>query len=191
MTLKVVSNAPPLIYAAKIGFLPHLKKLYGRVLIPPAVHEEAVERGVEMRAADALVIEKAVKEGWIMVLELSDHLMAEALTKVPDISSGEAQCVVLAKDVGSDLLIIDERGGTLVARAWGLKTVGPLGVIIEAMVEGVITFRELKTYFEALINTEFRLRHADYVKAMALAEEARRKLLRETIPEATEKENIQ
>jgi len=39
----------------------------------------------------------------------------------------------------------------------------------------IITFKELKTYFKRLIETEFRLKHRDYVKAMELAEKLWRK----------------
>jgi len=175
---KVVSNASPLIYAAKIGFLEAMEKLYGTILIPPAVYNEVVEKGTEKKAADALVIKEAVTKGYLQVVDLNERAKAEGkvLTKTQDISIGEAEAIALAKQVKAKLLIIDERGGTLAARVWGVKTVGLLGVIIEAMSQDIITFEELKTYYNRLTETEFRLKHRDYVKAMELAEKVRRKL---------------
>jgi len=174
LTPRVVSNASPLIYAAKIGFLEVMVKLYEKILIPSAVYNEAVEKGVEKKAADALVIEEAIREGQIQVVELDERARAEIqiLAKMHNISIGEAEAIALAKQVKAQLLIIDERSGTLAARVWGLKTVGLLGAIIEAMYEGIITFEELKIYYNRLINTEFRLKHRDYVKAMELAKKA-------------------
>lgn len=178
LTRRVVSNASPIIYAAKIGFLKSLGKLYGKILIPPAVYDEVVEKGVEKKAADALVIEKAVKEGQLQVVELNERSKAEikVLTRMMGISAGEAEAIVLARQEEADILLIDERSGTLTARVWGLKTVGLLGVIIEAMYEGIITFEELKTYYNRLIKAEFRLKYRDYAKAMELAEKVWRKL---------------
>lgn len=178
MTGEVVSNASPLIYAAKIGFLEALRKLYGKILLPPAVYNEVVEKGVERKAADALIIEEAVMKGYLQVAELNERAKAEIkiLTKMQDISVGEAEAIALAKQVKAELLIIDERSGTIVARVWGIKTVGLLGIIIEAMYQGIITFEKLKTYYNRMIETEFRLKHRDYVKAMKQAEKVWRKM---------------
>ena len=178
MTPEVVSNASPLIYATKIGFLESLEKLYGKILIPPAVYNEVVEKGVEKKAADAPVIEEAVTKGFLQVVDLNERAKTEikVLTKTQGISIGEAEAIALAKQVKAQLLIMDERIGTIAAKVWGIKTVGLLGVIIEAMRQDVITFDELKTYYNRLMKTQFRLKHRDYIKAMELAEKVRRKL---------------
>lgn len=177
MTGEVVSNASPLIYAAKISFLDIFTELYGRILLPPAVHKEVVEQGVDHKAADGLVIQEAVTKGHLQVVELNQKAQTETeiLTKTPEISRGEAEAIALARQVKAELLIIDERSGTLAAKVWGIRTVGLLGVIIEATRQNIITFKQLKKYFKRLIDTEFRLKHRDYVKAMELAEEVCRK----------------
>ncbi len=181
MKPKVVSNASPLIYVAKISFLEALMKLYGKIIIPPTVYDEVVEKDTEKKAPDALIIEEAVTKGFLQVVDLNEGARAEAevLTRTEDISVGEAEAIALAKQIKADLLIMDERSGTIAARVWGLKTVGLLGVIIEAMNRGAITFDELNTYYDRLTKTEFRLKHRDYVKAMELAERVRRKLREE------------
>ena len=53
------SDAGPLIWLAKCDILHLLEKLYAEILIPEAVHEEAVERGLEKGYEDAKIIEKA------------------------------------------------------------------------------------------------------------------------------------
>jgi len=181
---RVVSNASPLIYAARIGFLGALEKLYGKILIPQSVYSEVVEKGAEKKAADALVIEEAVERGFLQVADLDERarVESEVLAKTQNISTGEAEATALAKQVRAELLIIDERGGTIAARALGIRTVGLLGVIIEAMYRGIITFEELRTYYNRLTKTEFRLKHRDHVKAMELAEKVREKVEGKTIP---------
>lgn len=184
MTPRVVSNASPLIYAARIGFLGALEKLYGKILIPQSVYSEVVEKGAEKKAADALVIEEAVERGFLQVADLDERarVESEVLAKTQNISTGEAEATALAKQVRAELLIIDERGDTTAARALGIRTVGLLGVIIEAMYRGIITFEELRTYYNRLTKTEFRLKHRDHVKAMELAEKVREKVEGKTIP---------
>jgi len=184
LTPRVVSNASPLIYAARIGFLGALEKLYGKILIPQSVYSEVVEKGAEKKAADALVIEEAVERGFLQVADLDERarVESEVLAKTQNISTGEAEATALAKQVRAELLIIDERGDTTAARALGIRTVGLLGVIIEAMYRGIITFEELRTYYNRLTKTEFRLKHRDHVKAMELAEKVREKVEGKTIP---------
>lgn len=53
---------------------------------------------------------------------------------------GEASAISLASELSVDLLLIDERAGTEVARRLGLKAIGTLGIIIEAGVEDLIDF---------------------------------------------------
>ena len=60
----VVSNSSPLIWLAKIGRLPLLTILFGQVVIPRRVCEEAT---LEKQFADAVLIGKAIEDGWIKV----------------------------------------------------------------------------------------------------------------------------
>jgi len=66
----VVSNAGPLIHLSKIGLLHLLKKLYAEVVIPAKVKIEVVDQGKKRGFPDALLIEKAIEEGWITVKEV-------------------------------------------------------------------------------------------------------------------------
>ena len=57
------------------------------------------------------------------------------LTKL---DAGEAQAIVLALETNCDLLLMDERIGTNVARQEGLQTIGLVGVLIKAKENGII-----------------------------------------------------
>ena len=58
-----VSNAGPLIHLAKISGLDLLAKIFGKVYVVEEVYLEAVTRGKEAGATDALLIERAAKDG--------------------------------------------------------------------------------------------------------------------------------
>lgn len=172
MQLTIVSNASPLIYAAKISFLGHIQNLYGKVKISKSVYAEAIEKGLEKKSPDAILIQKAVEDGWIVVVPLSERAKAELeiLSAIPDISQGEAESIALARQEKADWLIMDERPGTLTAKTWRVKAIGLLGIIIEAMRNGIISFDDLKSYYDKLGRTEFRLKYRDYKRAIELAE---------------------
>lgn len=62
---KVVSNSGPLMALAKLNQLSILKKLFQKVLIPQAVYEEAVIRGMTQGYPDALAIKFFLEQqGW-------------------------------------------------------------------------------------------------------------------------------
>ena len=70
--MQVTSNTSPLIALAKIGRLKLLRELYGTIIISPFVKVESVDKGKELGAFDALEIEKAIDEGWIVVAKLTE-----------------------------------------------------------------------------------------------------------------------
>jgi uncharacterized protein len=92
--MKVISNSSPLIHLASVGDLDLLRQLFRRIIIPPAVHAEVVERGGDR--AGALEVGRAVAEGWITVagppLESeTQHIMSEHV-----LERGESEAIALA-----------------------------------------------------------------------------------------------
>ena len=65
----------------------------------------------------------------------------------------EAQAIGLALERRADLLLMDERDGTIAARALGLTVTGTLGVLDRAAFLGLA---DLPTMFARLCNTNFR-----------------------------------
>ncbi|WP_246112250.1 hypothetical protein [Thermococcus aciditolerans] len=98
----VVSDSGPLIALAKVRKLNILNELFGEVIIPRAVWVEVVERGKGKPGSED--VESAT---WIRVLEVKDKLSVEILTR--EIEVGEAEAIVLAKELNADLIILDEK----------------------------------------------------------------------------------
>lgn len=71
----------------------------------------------------------------------------------PKLGAGESAAIAMALDRAADLLLIDERYGTRVARDLGLTTVGTVGILAVAAGKGLVS---LRTSFDALRATSFR-----------------------------------
>ncbi len=127
----VVSNSSPLIALAKIGKLHILKDLFGEIIIPKAVWYEVVVKGKGKPGA-----EEVERAEWIKVREVEDILSVEILKG--EIEIGEAEAIVLAKELNADLLIMDESIPRVIAESIGLRVVGSLAILYIAKKRGLI-----------------------------------------------------
>jgi hypothetical protein len=87
----VVADASPLIALAQIDQLPLLEKLFGEILVPPAVVSE-VEQSLP---------------AFIRERKLSRPIPAAVLRAALD--PGESEAISLALEIGAERLILDER----------------------------------------------------------------------------------
>ncbi len=122
----VVSDTSPLSYLQQIGRLEVLPRLFGDVLIPPAVADEW--------ARDATA--PAIQPTWIRVAAPRNESAVEAL--LHDVDRGEAEAIVLAEEQRAELLLIDENDGRAVAEERGLTITGVLGVLIRSKQQHLI-----------------------------------------------------
>ncbi len=156
----IVSDASPLINLAKAEKLYLLKELFGKVLIEEEVRKEAVERGKEEGAPDALLIEKAVKEGWIEVLTIKKEKNIMGLHK------GENNSILLAKE-RECLVLIDEEDGREVARAMGLKVKGCLFVLMKAVEKCLLSEDNAIKALDEMMAGGFRISARVYARFLA------------------------
>lgn len=127
----VVSDASPLTSLAAIGHVDLLRRLYGRVLIPPAVQQELAAAMPGVPGFLDLPI-----HSWIEVVPVSGRALLASVEMELDL--GEAEAIVVAVEQRADLLLIDERRGRLVASRLGVKVIGVLGVLVNAKRRGFI-----------------------------------------------------
>ena len=129
------------------------------VIIPQEVYVEAVEKGLQGGFADAQAIKECINEGWIKVSKLSskDQSMLQKISEnAYEIHSGEAQAVVLAREMKL-LLLMDESAGRAFAEAWGLRVKGTIYVIISALRKGLISEIQAKETVLTMVTKGFRL----------------------------------
>ncbi len=67
-----------------------------------------------------------------------------------DLDRGEAEVIVLAREIEADLVIIDEEIGRTYARHFGLTITGTLGILLKAKQHGFIS--EVRPLLEALVS---------------------------------------
>ncbi|MEA2032284.1 MAG: DUF3368 domain-containing protein [Euryarchaeota archaeon] len=153
----IISDASPLISMAKAGKHYLLRELFERVLIEEEVKRETIDKGKEGGASDALVIEDAVKEGWIEIEKLREG------KKFRGIHRGEGNTILLAKK-HKCFVLIDEEDAREVARAVDLKVRGSLYVLKEAVENGLISKEEAVKTLDEMIKEGFRISTRIYTK---------------------------
>lgn len=131
--LKVVSNTTPLISLLKLGRLDVLMELYQEILIPTAVFEE-IEAG-----KNKSFYRNLSNIDWVKIIKIENE---DARRYFLDLDKGEAEAIILATEIGADLIIMDEKLGRFHAKHADLKVTGTVGVLIKAKREGIIN--ELK-----------------------------------------------
>lgn len=154
----VIADSTCIIYLAKVGRLNLLRALYGRVLIPKSVFDETFEKGKEKGFVEVKVIEKAVKNGLLEVRELSKSQKKEAreLCSFAPIGDGEAEAIVLAKDMKSELVVDDLRAMD-VARVHGIETLWTTTLIRKAISKKILTKKDARSLIEKLVAAGYRI----------------------------------
>lgn len=157
--MPAVSDTSPLIWLAKVGKINLLKELFEEIIIPQKVYEEAVEKGLQHGFSDAIIIKECVNQGWIKLSKLNpkdNDLIQRISEHAFEIHLGEAQAIVLAREMGI-LLLMDESAGRAFAEAWGLKVKGTIYIIISALRTGLINKTEAKETVLMMVGKGFRL----------------------------------
>ena len=141
----IVADTSPLCYLVLIGCVDVLPVMFGRVEIPGAVRDE-------LSASDApppVSAWMARPPGWLGVYAV-EYEPDAALRRL---HSGEREAIILAEQLGADLIVLDEKLGRRVATGRGLRVTGTLGVLKEASARGLI---DLPSAVERLRQTTFR-----------------------------------
>ena len=120
----VVVNTTPLITLAVADQFTLLQHLYSQIVIPPAVQAELLAGGT-----NGVGVRELHAASWIQVMPLQDPGRADLLT---DLDRGEAEVLALAQELGTGLVVIDERLARRHARHLGLPLTGTLGVLLRA-----------------------------------------------------------
>lgn len=140
----VVADTSPLNYLLLIGCVDVLPQLYGRVMIPPAVHDELRNTN----APDAVSAWAQDLPEWIEVKT------SALITLNVELDAGEHAAISLAAAMKADLVLLDERAGRRAAQDVGLSVTGTLGIVEAAARREHIDLAEVMT---RLRRTNFRL----------------------------------
>ena len=128
---KVVVNTTPLIALSHVGQFSILKELYGEIIIPEAVYREV---SVKSDSICKRMVDSSLD--WIRVEKIQNQ-MAKAMYKT-QLHEGEVEVMILSKEIGADVVIIDDANAKKHAKYLGLPVTGTLGVLIKAKQTGHI-----------------------------------------------------
>lgn len=126
--MKVVANTTPIISFAAIGRLDILAKLFGQIFIAEAVYQE-----IKAKQSHAY---HEIDSPFIIVQPIHGHLYKDLLLSELDL--GEAETIILAKEINADLVVIDENVGYQFANNAGLTTIRTLSILLKAKERGEI-----------------------------------------------------
>jgi len=92
------------------------------------------------------------RSNWIKTRKVKSHANVELL--LPSLDKGEAEVIVLSKELGAGLVIIDELTARKVAIMMGLPVIGAVGLLIHAKKTGLI--KEVKPLLDDMIRHGIR-----------------------------------
>lgn len=148
-----VSNTTPIISLFKIGQLDLLQVLFSRVFIPTAVYHEIAVLG-SGKTGDTAIDDAE----YINVTDIQNKMAASLLRSQLDY--GEAEAIVLAGELGADILLLDEKKARKVAQANFQAIIGTLGILQAAKGKGLIP--DMRTQLDSLIANGIWIDHKLY-----------------------------
>ena len=155
---RVVADSSCLIGLAQINLFKLLKELFSEVYIPDVVYDEIVIKGKGEAGSEET--ESAVKDGWILKKSVNDELAVNALTTI--LGKGEAEVIILCKELKFDCALIDERAARDMAGLMNVNTMGVLGIIDLAIERG--SHIDKKKIVDQLKDLGFRISDKLYKK---------------------------
>ena len=161
--MTIISDTTPIISLIKINRLDLLEKLFEEVLIPEAVYRELTTNALFENEA------KIVKtSSFLKTSSVQNRKSLQLLQAVSGLDDGESEAIILADELKSDVLIMDERKGRKVAEKLGIKITGTVGVLLQSYSENTISSDEIKTYLDQLKNSNIRLSESLIQKALEM-----------------------
>ncbi|WPD20922.1 MAG: DUF3368 domain-containing protein [Candidatus Electrothrix scaldis] len=126
--MKIVSNATPIISLSSINRIDILQQIFGKVVVSQAVYNEVkAKRRYGYDDIDSPFIEVTSIQG----VAYRDLLLSQ-------LDVGEAETIILAKEIHADFVIIDENIGYRIAKNSNLQVIRTLSILLKAKEKGVI-----------------------------------------------------
>jgi predicted nucleic acid-binding protein len=128
--LVVVSDTSPVCSLAHLNHLDFLGRLFGEVLVPPALAAELRVAARNWPGLDVAAIP-------LFKVQAPRDLRQVARLSA-DLDPGESEAIALALECRADVVLVDESEGRAAATKLGLEVVGTLGVLERAKRRGLI-----------------------------------------------------
>ncbi len=144
----VVADTGPINYLLLIEQIEILPALFGKVILPSVVRDEMA------RPKAPLMVRSWIANTplWVEVRSAAVHFSDASLRRL---DAGEGAAISLALEIEADLLLMDDRGGVMAARAKGFRVAGTPAVLSMGALRGLL---DLADAFAQLKRTSFHYR---------------------------------
>ena len=139
----VVADTSPINYLVSIDEIAVLPKLYGTVIIPPAVRDELSRD----RAPEIVRRWIASPPVWLEVRKPTMEPDAELIAA--ELDAGEFDAILLAQELGASELILDDMDGRKEAERRHIHFVGTIGVLQAASKRKLLNLKDALTRLRA------------------------------------------
>lgn len=126
----VVSDTSPIRALNHLSLLPVLERLFGSVLITPAVESELLISSSRFEPFDVS------KYDFIEVRAPRDNSKVDGFRAELDL--GEAEALALALEVGAGIVLMDEKAGRKLVVRHNIVALGTVGVLLRAKKRGLV-----------------------------------------------------
>ncbi len=145
-----VVNATPLIALAVLDRLDILCQMFATVIVPTSVYEEVVVQSSGRVGAAAVA-----EADWLHIVTPTTAPTIEPL--LLGLDEGEMQVLLLARELHPDWVLIDEKLGRRVAKAMKLPIKGTLGVLLAAVLAGLLAKEQAQEALQTLLAHGIRI----------------------------------
>lgn len=159
----LVLDSSALITLARIGRLHLLRGFADEVVIPHAVYDEVVRRGSGRPGQTEIA-----HASWISHRRIRDRAARGRLET--ELGHGEAEAIVLAKELAADFVILDDARARQIAESQGLRVTGLLGLLLLAKERGLV--EAVKPVLDEMVNAGFYVADAVYQDVIDAAGES-------------------
>jgi len=167
--MKAAINASPLIFLAKLGKLNLLKSILTEYYITNTVMEEVVKKALESGYVEADLIQKFASKHTAEIDEEKARRLAEKF----NIHIGEASTILLAKKMGFNYVIVDDKVAIKVLKTIGLKPLSIPFILLSALKNRQITYEDFIQCFEKLTEYGYYISPGLSRKILETAEKVR------------------
>lgn len=148
----VVSDTTPVISLMKAGQLELLRQLFGVVYIPEAVYRELTDN--EAFSEEVRMVQECK---FLYMQKVDNGKPVAILQDFTGLDAGESEAIILADEMNSDVLLMDERKGRQVAKKLGIRITGTIGILTQAFDEGILTKEDVERCIERLKESGMRI----------------------------------
>lgn len=127
--MKVVLDSSCIIILSQIEKVDILEMLFSEIFVPEAVSAEF------MIKASGTEDERKFREV-VKTAKVKDSLAV--MTLQTDLGKGESECIVLAKEINADFVVLDDKDARKIAEFLGLNIIGTLGILVMAYKKGIV-----------------------------------------------------